>query len=572
MASSNSLIRGAQTKGMTNVTLCAWVAGAAVTLTLLLLPRKATNLVRRWGAIAIIIAVGAIGWTAASRDVIDMDEVQHLHASWLITQGHQPFADFFEHHTPLYWRTAGRLVHAIEPHPTVRIFFAARIVTLATVLATLVALIWLAYELRTGATLALSALLVSGWMNPAFEFRPDGLAMLFSVLAVGALARAIRRQRWTWAAASGVCLAIATGLVVKVWPIMAIWLLAVGWLAVSRQWRLTIAALAGALAGGLAVLADAVWVADLSDMWTCIVQTNAARHAVVLATEKLSWQGYPKYLALQCPLAVVAGLAAVVLLLWKRGRPDGWLVAATCGFAVAIAAFVVQQRPNPHYLLMPILATAILLAAIDGALAKHHATPVMHWISKILLALAVGIAVQRTLPYAQGMTAPPAGLKAWYQQLEGKDLFVGFLRMNRPARRAAYDSAMAKLLRYVSPGQKVIASIGLHPIWAVDAQGWFCPPVMRRSGAEVGLWPKAAPEFAKWLTEDPPDVIVAPMPTKSNPALQRPTGGWLDEVMLTRPFVQWMVRHYKPIDTIRYRWGLYGVFTPNPTDPPPGLN
>lgn len=34
---------------------------------------------------------------------IDCDEMEHLHASWLVYKGKIPYKDFFEHHNPLFW-------------------------------------------------------------------------------------------------------------------------------------------------------------------------------------------------------------------------------------------------------------------------------------------------------------------------------------------------------------------------------------------------------------------------------------------------------------------------------------
>ncbi|MBU0761569.1 MAG: hypothetical protein KKD39_00955, partial [Candidatus Altiarchaeota archaeon] len=31
------------------------------------------------------------------------DDVENLHASWLVYRGYIPYRDFFEHHTPLTW-------------------------------------------------------------------------------------------------------------------------------------------------------------------------------------------------------------------------------------------------------------------------------------------------------------------------------------------------------------------------------------------------------------------------------------------------------------------------------------
>ena len=31
------------------------------------------------------------------------DTVEHIYASWLISEGKLPYKDFFEHHNPLFW-------------------------------------------------------------------------------------------------------------------------------------------------------------------------------------------------------------------------------------------------------------------------------------------------------------------------------------------------------------------------------------------------------------------------------------------------------------------------------------
>lgn len=32
-----------------------------------------------------------------------VDELEHLRASWFVSQGYLPYRDFFEHHHPLLW-------------------------------------------------------------------------------------------------------------------------------------------------------------------------------------------------------------------------------------------------------------------------------------------------------------------------------------------------------------------------------------------------------------------------------------------------------------------------------------
>ena len=31
------------------------------------------------------------------------DDLEHIHASWLVWQGYIPYTDYFEHHHPLMW-------------------------------------------------------------------------------------------------------------------------------------------------------------------------------------------------------------------------------------------------------------------------------------------------------------------------------------------------------------------------------------------------------------------------------------------------------------------------------------
>jgi hypothetical protein len=48
-----------------------------------------------------IIAFGA--WTIFYTETGNGDNVEHIHATWLISQGKVPYRDFFQHHNPLIW-------------------------------------------------------------------------------------------------------------------------------------------------------------------------------------------------------------------------------------------------------------------------------------------------------------------------------------------------------------------------------------------------------------------------------------------------------------------------------------
>jgi hypothetical protein len=491
----------------------------------LLLPKRAFEVVKKWGWAAILVAIAVLGIAAAYCDIVDHDEVQHLHASWLITQGQKPYTDFFEHHPPLYWQTAGRLVHALYNVPSVTVFRTARLLAAAIAVLAAAGLVWLARELKACSTYALAPLLVYVWVHPAFEFRPDGAAALFSVVAAAALARAVRRDSVAWAAASGVGLSLAAGLVIKVWAVGLVWLLVLVWLVIRHRsgggWRLCLAAMGGAAAAGVAALAHALWVADWPDMWRCVIEANVLRQKVLTP---LPWSGYLKLLALVCPALVVALIVAAVHIRGVVRSP--LLGVAGVGFAASIVAIAAQQRPSMHYFLPPVMASGVMLMLLERHIRERGLT---WWYGKAVLAVVLGLSLGRTWVYVEG------------------------LRGNFGAIRKQYDGVMATVIEHVEPGQKVIASIPIHPIWAFDSAGWFCPQIMRAAGAEAGWWPRDPRLFAAKLMSDPPDVVIAPA--------GQPGVGWNDDVLVQPNFRQWVSDNYRAATSGGFWQRRYAVWT-----------
>jgi len=63
-----------------------------------------------WQYVALTIAwallIGAIyfgAWTVGHTETGNGDNVEHLHATWLVAWGKVPYKDFFQHHNPLMW-------------------------------------------------------------------------------------------------------------------------------------------------------------------------------------------------------------------------------------------------------------------------------------------------------------------------------------------------------------------------------------------------------------------------------------------------------------------------------------
>src|SRR5262249_17869013 len=47
------------------------------------------------------------------RSPLAVDELEHVHAAWLVSKGQTPYVDFFEHHPPLFYFTLAPVVHRV---------------------------------------------------------------------------------------------------------------------------------------------------------------------------------------------------------------------------------------------------------------------------------------------------------------------------------------------------------------------------------------------------------------------------------------------------------------------------
>ena len=58
-----------------------------------------------WFAVCglLIYALGFGVWTVMATETGNGDNVEHLHATWLVAYGSVPYKDFFQHHNPLLW-------------------------------------------------------------------------------------------------------------------------------------------------------------------------------------------------------------------------------------------------------------------------------------------------------------------------------------------------------------------------------------------------------------------------------------------------------------------------------------
>ncbi len=198
------------------------------------LPNPQTNL--SWGAFWGVI--GLIGvwhcWFAA----YDHDEIEHLHASWLISVGQLPYRDFLEQHHPTLWFLAAPIVAKFA---SVRwLVFGARIfdsLCLVSVLWLVRRLVQRLYPQVRWQFPVLLLLASSMFVRSTLEFRPDPL---MNVALYGGLvnwAAFIEEGKWWRAFASGALFGVAVVILQKAVVVVSLLLIGGLFLVVLRRWR-----------------------------------------------------------------------------------------------------------------------------------------------------------------------------------------------------------------------------------------------------------------------------------------------------------------------------------------------
>ncbi|MBR2274209.1 MAG: glycosyltransferase family 39 protein [Alphaproteobacteria bacterium] len=63
-----------------------------------------------WAWLIFLYALGFALWTIFYTETGNGDNVEHLHATWLVAHGKIPYLDFFQHHNPLLWYTFAPII------------------------------------------------------------------------------------------------------------------------------------------------------------------------------------------------------------------------------------------------------------------------------------------------------------------------------------------------------------------------------------------------------------------------------------------------------------------------------
>ncbi len=327
---------------------------------------------RRWPALAIgfawLLPIAAL----TPQRHWDPDEFEHAQAAWLVAEGLVPFADFFEHHTPLWYLLAAPFAAWADPvvYDRAIIFLVgARFASLALSLGVLAATWALARRLAGRRAAAVAVVLLAGsffFILKGIEVRPDPLATLALVASVWAMAHATAgRRAMVWAGLAGACYGIA--LLASQKAICAAPGLAVGflWLAVRGGGvrlavRLAAAAVAGAALVALPVIA---WFAAHGALGPLFDLTVTANLAWTRAMQDRVWVLADRMLRQDPVLVALAGIG-LVLLASRPRRPAATLLVLPPLLSLAVGAVALPVVQEQYFVLaLPFAAIAAGVAA-----------------------------------------------------------------------------------------------------------------------------------------------------------------------------------------------------------------
>jgi len=316
----------------------------------------------------------------AFRSGCDHDEVEQLHASWLVAQGYRPFQDFLEQRPPTLYYFLAPLTRAFEDSPRALVV-STRALDLGLLAIALAAFAALVRPLLRHRQVAWAPLLLLGcffFARNSIEVRPDLWMSVLCLIGFWQWSIYLRGGKASHAAIAGICLGAAIAFLQKAALFVGLmglgtalalrdrasWVRAakgLGWLAVAALVPL------GALAGAI----------GRAGYWSDFVFWNFTFNKFYYLEARFRGPGAPATLATSIgedPLLWVAGLVGVVLAgraLGHRRPPPEIAISAVLVLGTLIALSR-SHWPFSHNLLLMQPALAVLAAFALDALRSPH--------------------------------------------------------------------------------------------------------------------------------------------------------------------------------------------------------
>ena len=323
------------------------------------------------------LLAAALVWHAW-HSAFDHDEIQHLHAAWLVGQGAIPFRDFLEQHHPTFWYLLAPLAQAFAS-PRL-IVFTARLADLGVLAAFVTFFVAAARMLFPGSPARWPALMLVAsftFTRNVMEVRPDPLMALFLLAGLFFWLRFLGEENRGRAILAGLLFGLALVVLQKAAAPLGLVVAASVVVVVLRRRsaRRGTEGLALLLAGaaiplaGLFLLMRYAGLGEEFFFWNYPFNRFLYLHApddARFSLAKTVGEGFLRNPALW--LAGVAGFALLARELWRRrtARDASWerrfvILVVAAGYLLSLAA---SRMPFDHYLIawLPLLALASVAA------------------------------------------------------------------------------------------------------------------------------------------------------------------------------------------------------------------
>jgi len=328
--------------------------------------------------LAALTAVLALLVVHAAISGCDHDEIEHLHAAWLVSQGQRPFTDFLEQHHPTVWYLLAPVARSFEGRPR-QFVFAARCIDLALAAVSVAAFTAMARKLLRGPASNWPALLLAGcffFLRDSMEVRPDPWMAALAGIALWQWTTFLRRGSLGSAAWAGLASGGSIAFLQKGIPYVG--LLGLGTaLVLGRNRRRWISAVPGAsvfAACAIVPLASlALWqwrAGTFQDFWFWNYTYNAFYYLHTNFPGPSAWTTIGVALA-EDPLLWGAALFGLGSALIRPLQAEPEIVLSTAVVCGMLAAFFRSRWPFGHNLLLLHVPLALLaVRPIENMLAS----------------------------------------------------------------------------------------------------------------------------------------------------------------------------------------------------------
>jgi hypothetical protein len=342
---------------------------------------------------AALAGVAALLVVHAAISGCDHDEVEHLHAAWLVSQGERPFVDFLEQHHPPAAYLLAPLAHALEGRPRALVL-AARLGDLLLLAATIAAFSAMARRIVRDEGAAWPPLLLATcflFLRNFLEVRPDPWMTALATVALWQWSSYLRGASLASAAFAGLALGGSIAFLQKAFAFAG--LLALGTAVASGSDRAAwVRAARGAaiLAAGAALPLGAMAFAldragMLRDFWFWNYTFNRFYYLKTHFAGPSAWATLGVAFA-EDPVLWVAGLAGLWTVFARRLRVEPELALSSAVVVGLLGSLFESRWPFSHNLLLLQPALALLaVRPVEAALRSLRARPAVTALVVLLL-------------------------------------------------------------------------------------------------------------------------------------------------------------------------------------------